>query len=77
MVAGLIYSPYMDLRGNNGKYKIIISAYCSDGDEIRVESHGANGKEVKTAKAVVDGGATGIADVEAISTMDAKISSFP
>lgn len=64
MVAGLIYSPYMDLRGNNGKYKIIISAYCSDGDEIRVESHGANGKEVKTAKAVVDGGATGIADVE-------------
>ena len=64
MVAGLIYSPYMDLRGNDGKYKIIISAYCTNGDEIRVESHGDKGKEIKTAKAVVAGGTTGITDVE-------------
>ena len=64
MVAGLIYSPYMDLRGNDGKYKIIISAYCTNGDEIRVEIHGDKGKEIKTAKAVVAGGTTGITDVE-------------
>lgn len=63
MVAGLIYSPYMDLRGNDGKYKVIVDAYCSNGDEIRLESNGKNGKEIKTAKAVVDGGATGIAEV--------------
>lgn len=63
MVAGLIYSPYMDLRGNDGKYKVIVSCYCSNGDEIRLESNGKNGKEVKLAKAVVEGGATGIADV--------------
>ena len=42
MVAGLIYSPYLDLRADDGKYKVIIDAYCSDGDEIRVESHGVN-----------------------------------
>lgn len=63
MVAGLVYSPYIDLRGNDGKYKIIVSAYCNNGDEIRVESNGKNGKEIKTAKAEVEGGATGIADV--------------
>ena len=63
MVAGLIYSPYIDLRGNDGKYTVIVSAYCSNGDEIRIESNGKDGKEVKTAKAEVEGGATGIADV--------------
>ena len=63
MVAGLIYSPYLDLRADDGKYKVIIDAYCSDGDEIRVESHGKNGREIKTQKAVVEGGATGIAEV--------------
>lgn len=63
MVAGLVYSPYIDLRGNDGKYKIIVSAYCNNGDEIRVESNGKNGKEIKLAKAEVEGGAAGIADV--------------
>ncbi len=63
MVAGLIYSPYMDLRGNDGKYKVIVSAYCSNGDEIRLETHGSEGKVIHTAKAVVDNGGTGIADI--------------
>ena len=60
MVAGLIYSPYLDLCADDGKYKVIIDAYCSDGDEIRVESHGKNGREIKTQKDVVEVGATGI-----------------
>ena len=64
MVAGLIYSPYLDLRGNNGRYKVIVSAYCSNGDEIRMESNGRNGKEIQVQKAEVPGGAQGIADVE-------------
>lgn len=63
MVAGLIYSPYLDLRGDDGRYKVIVSAYCSDGDEIRMESNGRNGKEIKVEKAEVPGGAQGIADV--------------
>lgn len=63
MVAGLIYSPYLDLRGNDGKYKVIVDAYCNDGDEIRIESNGKDGKEIKTAKAQVEGGAAGIAEV--------------
>ena len=63
MVAGLVYSPYMDLRGNDGKYTVTIDAYCNNGDEIRIESNGKDGKEVKTAKAEVEGGATGIAEV--------------
>ncbi len=63
MVAGLVYSPYLDLRANNGKYKIVVDAYCNNGDEIRIESNGSNGKEIKTQKAQVEGGATGIAEV--------------
>lgn len=63
MVAGLIYSPYLDLRGNDGQYTITVTAYCSNGDEIRVESNGKNGKEIQTAKAVVPGGATGLAEL--------------
>ena len=63
MVAGIVYSPYLDLRGNDGKYKVIIDAYCNNGDEIRIESNGKNGKEIKKAKAQVQGGATGIAEV--------------
>lgn len=63
MVAGIVYSPYLDLRGNDGKYKVIVDAYCNNGDEIRIESNGKNGKEIKKAKAQVQGGATGIAEV--------------
>lgn len=63
MVAGLVYSPYLDLRGNDGKYKVIVDAYCNNGDEIRIESHGKNGNEIRTAKAQVEGGATGIGEV--------------
>ena len=63
MVAGLVYSPYLDLRGNDGKYKIVVDAYCNNGDEIRIESNGKDGKEIKTMKAQVEGGATGIAEL--------------
>lgn len=63
MVAGLIYTPYLDLRGNDGKFKVIIDAYCTNGDEIRVESHGEGEKVVKTQKAVVQNGSTGIAEL--------------
>ena len=63
MVAGLVYSPYLDLRGNDGKYRITVDVYCNDGDEIRVESNGSGEKQIKVQKAVVDGGATGIAEL--------------
>lgn len=63
MVAGLIYSPYLDLRGDDGHYTITVTAYCSNGDQIRVESTGKDGKEIQTATAEVPGGATGLTDV--------------
>jgi len=48
MVAGLLYSPYLYLTNDSGNYKIILTTYSSNGDEIRVESHGAGDKEVVT-----------------------------
>ena len=60
MVDGLLYSPYLDLRADGGKYKVIISSYCSDGDSIRIESNGKNGKEISTYEAHVAGGGVGI-----------------
>ncbi len=44
MVAGLVYSPYMDLRHNDGRYKLVVSAYATEGDTIRLESHGTGEK---------------------------------
>lgn len=60
MVAGLLYSPYLDLRGNNGRYRIIITSYCSDGDELRIESHGTGEKQIHTIKTHVENGGQGI-----------------
>ncbi len=48
MVGGILYSPYLDLRNNDGQYDVEITVYATKGDEIRVESNGANGKEIKS-----------------------------
>ena len=40
MVGGIIYSPYIDLRNNNGKYTVKLSVYGVAGDKIVVESDG-------------------------------------
>lgn len=60
MVDGLLYSPYLDLRGDNGHFKIVITSYCTDGDQLRVESHGKDGKEVKFVTTHVANGSTGM-----------------
>ena len=60
MVDGLLYSPYLDLRNDDGKYRIVLHVFATDGDEIRVESNGINGKEIKTYQAHVPDGTTGI-----------------
>ena len=40
MVSGVIYSPYIDLRNNNGTYKITLTVYGTAGDNIYVHSSG-------------------------------------
>lgn len=45
MVAGLLYSPYLYLVNNDGQYKVYITTYSSQGDQIRVESHGDGEKQ--------------------------------
>lgn len=60
MVAGLVYSPYMDLRGNDGRYRVVITSYCSDGDHLRVESHGAGEKQTRLVTTHIDNGGTGL-----------------
>lgn len=59
MVAGKIYSPEIDLSHNGGKYKLIITTYCNDGDEILIESHGTGEVVKKTYTAHVENGAQG------------------
>ena len=46
MVDGLLYSPYLDLRGNDGKYKIVVRSYATDGDTLQVRTHGSRGEQV-------------------------------
>lgn len=60
MVAGLVYSPYLDLRSNGGEYKVIVTSYCSDGDEIRVTSHGAGETVIQSVTAHIENGGTGL-----------------
>lgn len=48
MVGGVVYSPYIDLRGNNGNYNVTVTVYATQGDEIRIESNGKDGKTIKT-----------------------------
>jgi len=59
MVAGLVYSPYLDLRANSGKYKIILTTLSTNGDIIRVESHGRGEKVVREYKTRIPGGNQG------------------
>ncbi len=40
LVAGMLYTPYLYLVNNDGKYKVHITTYASRNDEIRVTSHG-------------------------------------
>ena len=48
MVGGVVYSPYIDLRANNGNYNVTVTVYATQGDEIRIESNGKDGKTIKT-----------------------------
>ena len=41
MVGGIVYSPYIDLRNNNGTYDVSIAVYGESGDEIFIESNGS------------------------------------
>ena len=64
MVAGKIYSPEIDLSHNDGKYKIIITTYSNDGDEILIESHGKGDTVKKTYTTHVEGGTSGMSTTE-------------
>lgn len=60
MVDGLVYSPYLDLRNDDGRYRIVVTVYANQGDEIRVETNGRYGKEAKSFFAQVTDGAQGM-----------------
>lgn len=47
MVAGLLYSPYLNLTNDEGRYKILLTTYSNLNDQIRVESHGTGDKVVE------------------------------
>lgn len=59
MVGGVIYSPYLDLRGNNGRYQIVVTSYCNNGDSIFVTTHGSKGETLHKMVTHVANGATG------------------
>ena len=40
MVGGIVYTPYIDLRNDNGKYTVNVSVYGESGDEIFIEADG-------------------------------------
>ena len=40
MVGGIVYTPYIDLRNDNGRYTVTLSVYGESGDEIFIESDG-------------------------------------
>jgi len=56
MIDGLIYSPYLNLCNNDGKYSIIITSYSTSGDVLRVETHGKNGPQTHIIKTHVERG---------------------
>ena len=64
MVAGLLYSPYLNLTNDGGKYKLVITTYSNDGDEIRVTSHGAGAPVVVSYKVEIANGGTGLYEKE-------------
>ena len=55
MVAGLLYSPYLDLQNNDGKYRVHITTYANRDDQMRVESHGSGDKQVVIYTVELDG----------------------
>lgn len=60
MVAGKIYSPEIDLKNNGGKYKLIITSYSSNGDEILIESHGKGEVVKKVYTTTIANGTSGM-----------------
>ncbi len=62
LVAGLLYSPYLYLVNNEGKYKVILTTLSSHNDEIRVESNGSGEKQVVSYQVDLSaqGGGTGL-----------------
>lgn len=60
MVGGLVYSPYLDLRGNNGRYSIVITSYCNDGDTLLIETNGSKGALTHKVCTHVENGGTGM-----------------
>lgn len=64
MVAGLVYSPYINLEHNGGKYKLIITTYSNDKDIIRVESHGKGEQQRVEYEVAIAGGGSGIYEKE-------------
>ena len=45
MVGGVIYSPYMDLRNDEGKYQVTLTVYAVAGDEVFVHTDGTEKQE--------------------------------
>ena len=60
MVAGLLYSPYLNLTNDGGRYRVVITTYSSDGDVIQVVSHGKGEKVTKNYNVSIAGGGTGL-----------------
>ncbi len=60
MVGGVVYSPYLDLRGDEGRYQIVVTSYCSDGDSIFITTHGSKGEMLHKVVAHIDNGGTGM-----------------
>ena len=60
MVAGLLYSPYLNLTNNDGKYKVIITTYSNNGDVIQVVSHGKGDKVTVNYSVEIPSGGTGM-----------------
>lgn len=60
MVAGLLYSPYLNLTNNDGKYKVAITTYSTDGDQILVVSHGKGEKVTKQYTVSIENGGAGL-----------------
>ncbi len=54
MVSGIVFSPYMDLCHDGGKFTVEISVMSDKGDTIYVTSHDENGDEEEIAFEMTD-----------------------
>ena len=60
MVGGVIYSPYLDLRGDKGRYQIVVTSYCTDGDSLYITTHGSKGEMLHKVATHIANGGTGL-----------------